>query len=171
LSHWIKKRPLIVDPVMVSTSGAPLLEPEAVECLREELLPLATLITPNLDEAKALCGIPIIEPEDLRTAARLLRQQFRCAVLIKGGHLPDAKDAVDIFYDGKTELLLSAPFIKGVRTHGTGCTYSAAIAAYCALGWGLSDAVTRAKTYVTQAIAQCQRVAGHDVLNHFWSVS
>jgi hydroxymethylpyrimidine kinase/phosphomethylpyrimidine kinase len=121
-----------------------------------------------LDEARALCGIRINQPEDLRTAARRLHKQFGCAVLVKGGHLAEAKDAVDIFYDGKTELLLRAPFVKGVRTHGTGCAYSAAIAAYCALGFGLPGAVSRAKVYITQAIAQSQRVAGHDVLHHFW---
>ena len=163
-----KKLPLIVDPVMVSTSGTPLLEPEAFECLKDELLPLATLITPNLDEARALCGCPINEPEDLRTAARLLRQQFRCAVLVKGGHLSGAKNAMDIFYDGTTELLLSAPFVRGVHTHGTGCTYSAAITAYCARGCDLPEAVTKAKEYITQAIARSRRAAGHDVLNHFW---
>ena len=163
-----KALPLIVDPVMMSTSGSPLLEPEAVECLKDELLPLATLLTPNLDEATALCGCPIREPEDLRTAARLLRRQFRCAVLVKGGHLSDMNHAMDIFYDGRTELLLSAPFVQGVRTHGTGCTYSAAITAYCALGFALPEAVTKAKDYITQAIARSQRAAGHDVLNHFW---
>ncbi len=161
-----RRPPLIVDPVMVATSGARLLKPDAVVCLQEKLLPLATLITPNLDEAQELCGLTIREPEDLRTAAQILFQRFGCAVLVKGGHLAHTRSAVDIFFDGKTELMLSAPFIKDVRTHGTGCTYSAAITAYCALGRALPDAVRQAKEYVTQAIARSHRVAGYDTLNH-----
>jgi hydroxymethylpyrimidine kinase/phosphomethylpyrimidine kinase len=161
--------PLIVDPVMVSTSGVPLLAAEAIRALKTELLPRATLLTPNLDEAGILCGRPLREPEDLRTAARLLHQEFGCAVLVKGGHLQGTREAIDLYYDGATELLLSAPLQRGVRTHGTGCTYSAAITAYCALGRPLPEAVTQAKDYITQAIVQSRRAAGHDVLHHFWA--
>ena len=159
---------LVVDPVMIATSGTALLKPTAIKVLRNELLPLATLITPNLDEAAHLVGRPLRSVEDLRTAARELQREFHCAVLVKGGHLKGVSEAVDIFYDGKTELRLSAPFIKGIRTHGTGCTYSAAITAYLALGCALPDAVTRAKKHVTQAIARSQRAQGHAVLNNFW---
>jgi hydroxymethylpyrimidine/phosphomethylpyrimidine kinase len=161
-----KTAPLIVDPVMVATSGARLLEPNAVQALQEDLLPQCTLVTPNVPEAEALTGLALREPEDLRTAARLLRQRFGCAVLIKGGHLPNTKQAIDLFYDKKTELLLRAPFIRGVSTHGTGCTYAAAIASYCALGCALPEAVTRAKRYVTRAIAQNVRVGRYHVLNY-----
>jgi hydroxymethylpyrimidine/phosphomethylpyrimidine kinase len=159
-----KLPPLIVDPVMVATSGASLLKPDAVEALKNELLPRATLLTPNIPEAEALAGLPIREPEDLRTVARWLQRHYRCAVLIKGGHLADSRNAVDLFYDGTTELLLSAPFVGGVSTHGTGCTYSAAVAAYCAQGRALPEAVQRAKAFITQAIARSRRVAGHWVL-------
>jgi hydroxymethylpyrimidine/phosphomethylpyrimidine kinase len=164
-----QRPPLVVDPVMVASSGARLLQPEAVELMRTGLLPLADLITPNLDEAEALTGARLREPEDLRTAARTLGREYRCAVLVKGGHLADYPQAVDIFYDGrtKTELLLSAPYVRGVATHGTGCTYSAAITALLARGWGLSAAVQKAKEYITQAIAQSCRVAAHTVLNSF----
>jgi hydroxymethylpyrimidine kinase/phosphomethylpyrimidine kinase len=102
---------------------------------------------------------------DLRAAARDLHKRFGCAALVKGGHLRGLKEAVDIFYDGRQELLLSAPFIRGVRTHGTGCTYSAAIAGHLAWGRSLPRAVQAAKEYITQAIAQSRTAAGHSVLN------
>jgi hydroxymethylpyrimidine/phosphomethylpyrimidine kinase len=160
--------PLVVDPVMVSTSGAQLLKPAAVKALCERLLPLATLITPNLDEAEILVGEKLSSVTDLRAAARGLYGRFGCAVLVKGGHLRGLKEAVDIFYDGGQELLLSAPFIRGVSTHGTGCTYSAAIAGHLARGCALPKAVQRAKEYITQAIAQSRTAGRHSVLNCFW---
>jgi hydroxymethylpyrimidine/phosphomethylpyrimidine kinase len=160
--------PLVVDPVMVSTSGAQLLKPAAVKVLRTELLPLATLVTPNLDEAEILVGEKLRSVEDLRAAARALQKRFGCAALVKGGHLRGLKEAVDIFYDGRQELLLSAPFIRGVSTHGTGCTYSAAIAGHLARGCSLPLAVLRAKEYITQAIAQSQTAAAYTLLNSFW---
>jgi len=159
--------PLVVDPVMVATSGARLLQPSAVRALQERLLPLATLITPNLDEAAILVGRPLRSVEDLRAAAREIRERYGCAVLVKGGHLKGLAEAVDIFYDGRTELLLSAPFIRGVSTHGTGCTYSSAIAAHLARGCRLPAAVERAKHYITQAIARSARVARHSVLGRW----
>jgi hydroxymethylpyrimidine/phosphomethylpyrimidine kinase len=163
-----QRLPLVVDPVMVSTSGAQLLKPEAVRVLRTELLPLAALVTPNLDEAEILIGVKLTSVTDLRAAARTLYQHFGCAALVKGGHLRGLKEAVDIFYDGRQELLLSAPFIRGVSTHGTGCAYSAAIAGHLARGCTLPRAVQRAKEYITQAIAQSRTAAGHSVLNCCW---
>jgi hydroxymethylpyrimidine/phosphomethylpyrimidine kinase len=160
--------PFIVDPLIVATSGARLIEPDAFDWLRREILPRAALITPNLPEAEMLTGLSIHEPEGLRAAARRLHHDFGCAVLVKGGHFKGTTEAVDIFQDGETELLLRAPFIKGVSTHGTGCTYSAAIAAYCALGHDLAHAVARAKEFITQAIARSTRSGGHDLLNPFW---
>ena len=163
------RRPLlIVDPVMVATSGAQLLRPGAIRILEEELLPLATLITPNLHEAQILTGRRLTSASDLRLAARELHRRFGCAALVKGGHLKGLKEAVDLFFDGKTELLLSAPFVAGVKTHGTGCTYSAAITAWLARGRELTAAVEQAKDYVTQAIARSQRAGRHSVLNHLW---
>lgn len=160
--------PLVVDPVMVSTSGARLLQPAAVEVLSRKLFPLAALLTPNLDEARLLTGQPLRSAEDLRGAARELHRRFGCAVLAKGGHLRGLKEAVDIFYDGRQELLLSAPFVRGISTHGTGCTYSAAITGYLAQGLALAEAVQCAKEYITQAIAQSRRAGRHGVLNSFW---
>jgi hydroxymethylpyrimidine/phosphomethylpyrimidine kinase len=164
LSARPRRAPLIVDPVMIATSGAALLNTDAVEALRTRLLPMASLVTPNVPEAAALTGCSINEPEDLRSVARRLHSEFGCAVLLKGGHLPDIDQAIDIFYDGKTELLLSAPFVRGVSTHGTGCTYSAAITAFCAQGNSLAHAAELAKNYITTAIAHSTRVAKHDVL-------
>lgn len=156
--------PLVVDPVMVSTSGAQLLETAAIKVLTERLLPLATLATPNLHEAEILTERKLESAEALRVAAREIHRRFGCAALVKGGHLRGGREAVDIFFDGDTELLVSAPFIKNVRTHGTGCTYSAAITAGLALGYGLSRSIEMAKTYITQAIAQSYRIGKHTAL-------
>ena len=157
--------PLVVDPVMVSTSGTVLLKPAAIKILKEKLLPLATLATPNLHEAEILTGRKLASVEDLRIAAREIHARFGCAALVKGGHLQGGREAVDIFFDGRTELLLSAPFMRGFCTHGTGCTYSAAIAGYLARGCNLPQAAKRAKAFVTQAIAGSYRVRKYSVLN------
>jgi len=157
--------PLVVDPVMVATSGACLLKPRAVRLLTGRLFPLATLVTPNLDEAQALLGEKIGSIEGLREAAQQVYARFGCAVLVKGGHLRGLREAVDIFFDGTTELMLSAPFVRGVETHGTGCTYSAAITAFMAKGFPLTKAVSQAKQFITDAIAKSRTVGAHSVLN------
>jgi hydroxymethylpyrimidine/phosphomethylpyrimidine kinase len=156
---------LVVDPVMVSTSGARLLKVSAEKVLKQKLLPLATLVTPNLDEAEILAGQKISSPEQMREAARKIHSDFGCAVLLKGGHLRNLREALDVFFDGETELLLSAPFVKGVSTHGTGCTYSAAICAALALGHGLPHAVEIGKDFITAAIARSYRIGKHFALN------
>jgi hydroxymethylpyrimidine/phosphomethylpyrimidine kinase len=165
-----RRPPLIVDPVMLATSGGRLLKPSAMKIMQRELLPLATLVTPNADEAEILSGRKVRSVEDLRAAAKDMNARYGCAALVKGGHLTGLKEAVDIFFDGQTELLLTAPFVKGVSTHGTGCTYSAAIAGYLALGHALPQAAMLAKEYITQAIGQRITVGGHSVLNSFWRV-
>lgn len=159
--------PLIVDPVMVATSGARLLQPAALRALQQELLPLATLTTPNLDEAEILVGTKLMSVDDLRAAARAIHARPGCAALVKGGHLRGHPEAVDVLFDGRREVLLSAPFVRGVSTHGTGCTYSAAIAAHCARGRSLVQAVRLAKSCITRAIAGSRRVGKHSVLNPF----
>lgn len=159
--------PLIVDPVMVSTSGARLLKSSAIKILLEELLPLAALVTPNLDETEILVGRKINSVEAMRAAAREIHARFGCAVLVKGGHLRGSGEALDIFYDGRTELLLGAPFIRGVSTHGTGCTYSAAICAALALGQDLPSAVETGKNFITAAISNSARIGKHFTLGHF----
>ena len=160
----IGNRQLIVDPVMVSTSGAKLLEPAAIKILTEKLLPLAALVTPNLAEAEILAGQKIPNIEAMREAARGIYSRFGCAVLVKGGHLKNSTEAADIYFDGGTELLLSAPFIKGIRTHGTGCTYSAAICAALALGHDLPKAVQIGKKFIASAIANSYRIGNHFAL-------
>ena len=155
---------LVVDPVMVSTSGARLLQPAAEKILKEKLLPLATLVTPNLDEAAILIGAKISTPEAMRAAARKIHARYGCAVLLKGGHLKNCCEALDIFFDGETELLLSAPFVKGVSTHGTGCTYSAAICAALALGHAMPEAVEIGKNFITNAIAGSCKIGKHFAL-------
>lgn len=163
-----RRPPLIVDPVMIATSGARLLKRDARHALQEILLPLAALVTPNLDEAALLTGRPLRSEEDLREAARDIHRRFGCAALVKGGHLRGVRQAVDIFFDGRNELLLTAPWVAGVSTHGTGCTYSAAITGYLALGCRLPSAVELGKQFITQAIAQSVRIGRHTALNPFW---
>ena len=157
--------PLIVDPVMVATSGARLLTPPALRALENDLLPLASLVTPNLAEAEVLAGTRLRSVEELRRAARELHLRFGCAALVKGGHLRGVREAVDIFHDGRSELMLSSPFIRGLRLHGTGCAYSAAITAHLARGAGLTQAVRLGKEFIASAIEQSVLVSGHRVLN------
>jgi hydroxymethylpyrimidine/phosphomethylpyrimidine kinase len=159
--------PLIVDPVMSATSGSRLLRSDALKEFKK-LFRIATLITPNLLEAEALLARSIRSEKAMRDAARQLFTQFGCAALVKGGHLGRSRTAVDIFFDGNIEVVLSAPYIQGVRTHGTGCTLSAAIVAYLVRGSKLPDAVRLAKEYMNQSIAQRLRVGPHDLLNSFW---
>jgi hydroxymethylpyrimidine/phosphomethylpyrimidine kinase len=158
--------PVVVDPVMIATSGAVLLEPPAIRSMIDELFPIAALITPNLDEAGLLLGRKISDLEEARVAARQLHARLGCAVLVKGGHLRGTKTAADFFRDGEEEWLLEAPFVRDVSTHGTGCTYSAAITACLARGRGLREAVRVAKEFVSNAIAQSQRCARFWVLDH-----
>ena len=159
-----KNLKLVVDPVMVSTGGARLLQPAAEIVLKAKLLPLATLVTPNLDEAEILAERKIRSPEQMRDAARKIHSRFGCAVLLKGGHLQNSREALDIFFDGETELLLTAPFVRGVSTHGTGCTYSAAVCAALALGHDLPQAVEIGKNFITMAISESCQIGKHFVL-------
>lgn len=158
--------PLIVDPVMVATSGAVLLKPGAIRLLMERLLPLAALVTPNLDEAEILVGGKLRSLADLEAAAREIHRRFGCAALVKGGHLRSLPVATDVFFDGRTLLRLVAPFVRGVSTHGTGCTYSAAITAFLARGESLPRAVAAAKRYITRAIRDSYRAGRHTGLQH-----
>jgi hydroxymethylpyrimidine/phosphomethylpyrimidine kinase len=159
------KLKLVVDPVMVATSGAKLLKPEAIRILCDQLIPRALVVTPNLDEAEILTGRKLKSLDAVREAARQIHATHGCAVLLKGGHLADRTHAIDILFDGRTETQLEAPYARGVTTHGTGCTYSAAIAAELAKGSPLLEAVETAKWFITQAIHTSQRIGRHTVLN------
>lgn len=142
---------LVVDPVLLAQSGAALLEEDARAALRDRLVPLACLVTPNAPEASALLGIEVSSVADLREAARRFVAAGARAVLVKGGHL-GGDESVDVFHDGRGFEELRAPRIATPHTHGTGCTLSAAIAAGLARGHDLADAVRRAKRFVTGAI-------------------
>ena len=156
---------LVVDPVMVAKSGDQLLQPEARAALADRILPLALLVTPNLPEAEALLGRPVRTLVEMREAARALREMGPRSVVVKGGHLEG--DAVDVFWDGERLEDLPAPRIATTNTHGTGCTYSAAIAARLALGEPLLDAVRGAKAYLTEAIRRSYSVGrGHGPVDH-----
>jgi hydroxymethylpyrimidine/phosphomethylpyrimidine kinase len=143
--------PIVVDPVMVATSGDQLLDPEAVEAYEKELFPLATLITPNLDEASRLLGEKIQDRQAMERAARALSKKYGAAILLKGGHLA-GDHAVDLLFADAKVTEFSAPFVRDVATHGTGCTYSAAITAGLARGFSLEVSIQRAKDFVTKAI-------------------
>lgn len=166
--QW-RMQPLVVDPVMISKSGYPLLKSDAIATLREQLLPLATLVTPNAHEAAHLTGLPIETVEDLYEAARRIKAMGPQAVLVKGGHLSREAEAVDVLYDGKHFEEFRAPRIDTPHTHGTGCTYASAIAANLARGFSLSESVRRAKRYVTEAIRYALPIGhGHGPTHHFY---
>lgn len=145
--------PLIVDPVMVATSGDLLLQKDAIDAYERELFPLATVLTPNLDEAATLLREPISDLDGMREAGQRLLDRYGVPILLKGGHL-GGSEAVDLLFDGNGVAEFSAPFTRGVHTHGTGCTYSAAIAGGMASGLSLNAAVTAAKRFITDAIEQ-----------------
>ncbi len=145
--------PLVVDPVMIATSGDNLLESEAVESYKRELFPLATLITPNLDEAALLLGTAINNRKQMENAVEALAKEYGASILLKGGHIR-GDNAIDLLFHVGELTEFSASFVRGVETHGTGCTYSAAITAGLASGLSLEQAVKRAKRFVTQSIKQ-----------------
>jgi hydroxymethylpyrimidine/phosphomethylpyrimidine kinase len=160
---------VVVDPVMIAKSGDALLEPEAVAALRTKLLPLAFVITPNAPEAEALADLTITSLKEARRAARRIRELGPQAVVIKGGHFDQADEVVDLFWDGADLVELRGPRIRSSSTHGTGCTFAAAIAANLALGAPLLTAVEGAKHYLAEAIRRAPALGrGHGPLHHFW---
>jgi hydroxymethylpyrimidine/phosphomethylpyrimidine kinase len=169
VAHKIQEhrlRNLVVDPVMVATSGDLLIKRNAVAALRSRLIPLATVVTPNVAEAEQLTGMVLRKPEDFVEAAQRMLAMGAKTVIIKGGHR--AGPAVDLYHDGRKFRLLHAARIRTRNTHGTGCTFSAAIAAYLAREEKISAAVVLAKKYITRAIASAFPVgAGHGPVNHF----
>jgi hydroxymethylpyrimidine/phosphomethylpyrimidine kinase len=159
---------VVVDPVLVSTSGERLLDSDGVQTLCTELLPLVRLVTPNIPEAEALSGRRIGSPDDAREAARRIRDMGPSAVIITGGHGAGA-DVVDLLFDGDAFHEFRTPRVDSHRTHGTGCTFASAVAASLALGLALPDAVGRAQQYVSGAIVHAPAIGhGRGPLNHFW---
>jgi hydroxymethylpyrimidine/phosphomethylpyrimidine kinase len=158
---------LVVDPVMRAKGGDPLLAEEAVESLRAKLLPLAEVITPNLPEAEVLIGSRIETLDEMKEAARAIHAQGPRYVVIKGGHR--VEEPVDIYFDGEQIVELRAERIDTPHTHGTGCTFSAAIAALIARGWSVGEAIAGAKQYITGAIQHAPGIGhGHGPVEHFW---
>ena len=149
LRHYGAKN-VVIDPVMVSTSGAALLKEEAVQTLVEELLPLSTLVTPNIPEAQILSGLTIETKADMIAAAKQIRDRYHCAVLLKGGH--SVNDANDLLYANGELYWFEGKRIDNPNTHGTGCTLSSAIAANLAKGFPLAESVQRAKDYISGAL-------------------
>ncbi|TGL59171.1 bifunctional hydroxymethylpyrimidine kinase/phosphomethylpyrimidine kinase [Leptospira ognonensis] len=162
-----RKIRLVVDPVMIATSGAKLLQDDAIEAMKSKLIPLADIITPNLDEASHLLNRMIAEYDELGTAAKELYAMFKVPILLKGGHLKNAKEAIDILFDGQSMFEFKKPFIKNANTHGTGCTYSSAITSYLANGLSLQEAVGRAKDYIQNCIEDSIQTGKTTHLNHF----
>ncbi len=157
--------PLVIDPVLLNKHGVPLASESAWDAIRHDLLPHAALVTPNVPEAEVFTGLKIQAPEDMRKAALRLREMGARDVLIKGGHLPGPP--IDVLLAGDSWHEFGAPRLETPHTHGTGCAYSAAIAACLARGIGLRDAVGRAKQYIDQAIRSAPGLGhGNGPINH-----
>lgn len=165
VSRWNLR--LVVDPVMVAKGGDRLLQPEAITTLSTVLLPLAEVVTPNLFEAEVLTGQRIETLDDMRAAAQVIHTLGPRHVVVKGGHRAD--DPVDVYFDGERFIELRAERIATPHTHGTGCTFSAAIAAFMARGLSVDTAVSGAKNYITEAIRHAPGLGGgHGPVGHFW---
>ncbi len=165
-----KARNVVVDTVMVATSGARLINEEAVETLKERLLPLADVITPNIPEAEVLSGMSIKNEDDMTEAAEKIYGRYGCAVLCKGGH--QVNDANDLLYDEKGARWFKGRRIDNPNTHGTGCTLSSAIASNLAKGFGIDEAVGAAKTYISGALASNLNLGkGSGPLDHGFMIS
>ena len=149
--RFYKAENIVVDPVMVATSGSALLKSDAVKTLIEEFLPIATVVTPNIPEAEILSEITIKTEDDMVTAAKKIGDNYHCAVLLKGGH--NINDANDLLYSNGEATWFKGKRINNPNTHGTGCTLSSAIASNLAKGFSLNDAVKRAKDYISSALA------------------
>ncbi|MDD6038233.1 MAG: bifunctional hydroxymethylpyrimidine kinase/phosphomethylpyrimidine kinase [bacterium] len=160
---------IVVDPVMVATSGAKLINDDAIETLKRELLPLATVITPNIPEAEILAGQNIETAEDMVLAAEVMSEQYHCNVLCKGGH--SLNDANDLLFTGGEGIWLKGKRIDNPNTHGTGCTLSSAIASNLAKGLSMEEAVRQAKNYISGALAAMLDLGkGSGPMNHAFAI-
>ena len=164
-----KAKNIVVDPVMVATSGSKLMQDEALETLKAKLLPLASVVTPNIPEAEILADMVIKTPEDMETAAQKISENYNCAVLCKGGH--DLNDANDLLWKNGQEYWFKGKRIDNPNTHGTGCTLSSAIASNLAKGMSLEDAVKCAKDYISGALgAMLDLGHGSGPMNHLFDL-
>lgn len=164
-----KAERIVVDPVMVSTSGSRLISEEAIQILKTELFPLASVLTPNIPEAEVLFGASIHSAEDMERAAQAISEEYHCAVLLKGGH--QLNDANDLLYAEEKSRWFYGRRIDNPNTHGTGCTLSSAIASNLAKGYGLEEAVERAKEYISGALAAMLDLgAGSGPMDHGFDI-
>lgn len=164
-----KARNIVVDPVMVSTSGSRLIREDAIETLKNSLFRQAVVLTPNIPEASVLAGIPIENEEDMQKAAKIIGDEYGCAVLLKGGHLMN--EANDVLYQNKKFRWFIGEKIDNKNTHGTGCTLSSAIACGLAKGMDLETAIQKAKVYLSGALrAMLDLGKGRGPLNHMWNI-
>ncbi|EOH94334.1 bifunctional hydroxymethylpyrimidine kinase/phosphomethylpyrimidine kinase [Enterococcus pallens] len=168
LKKWQPEK-VVLDPVMYAKNGCALMDPSSIDTLIEEVLPLATLITPNVPEAEKISGLSIHSLEDMRTAAKKIYNLCGAATLVKGGH--KVGKATDVLYDGQDFSEYTSERIDTKNTHGTGCTFSSAIASQLALGKEMDQAVDQAKKYVTTAIRHSLSLGnGHGPTNHFYDL-
>ncbi len=168
--RYYDARNIVVDPVMVATSGSALMKNDAVQTLIEELLPLAILMTPNIPEAQVLSGLTIETKEDMVTAAKQIGDSYHCAVLLKGGH--SINDANDLLYANGGSQWFEGKRIDNPNTHGTGCTLSSAIASNLAKGFTLAESVQRAKDYISGALAAMLDLGmGSGPMNHLFDLN
>ena len=167
--QYYKAKNIVVDPVMVATAGSVLMNNDAVQTLVEELLPIATLVTPNIPEAEVLSGLKIETNEDMAEAARQIGDRYHCSVLLKGGH--SMNDANDLLYENGNFTWFEGKRIDNPNTHGTGCTLSSAIASNLAKGYTLVESVQMAKNYISGALAAMLDLGeGSGSMNHAFSL-
>ncbi|MGM9671091.1 MAG: bifunctional hydroxymethylpyrimidine kinase/phosphomethylpyrimidine kinase [Oscillospiraceae bacterium] len=160
---------IVVDPVMVATSGSKLISDDAIAALKEHLLPLATVLTPNIPETEVLSGMAVRTPDDMVAAAKAISEQYRCAVLCKGGH--QLNDANDLLWRDGTSKWFNGKRIDNPNTHGTGCTLSSAIASNLAKGYDLDTSVQKAKAYISGALgAMLDLGRGSGPMNHAFAI-
>ena len=167
---FYKAKNIVVDPVMVATSGASLIRTEAVSALEKELIPIAYLVTPNIPEAEMLTGNKIVTRDDMQKSAKQIAEAYGCNVLLKGGH--SVNDASDLLYSDGQAQWLEGKKINNPNTHGTGCTLSSAIASNLAKGYGLADSVKRAKEFISGALsAMLDLGQGSGPMNHAFDLN
>lgn len=164
----LQMKNIVVDPVMIASSGAKLLKDEAIDTLKKHLLPICALVTPNLSEAGVLLNQEVDSVESMHIAARDIFDTFGCPALVKGGHLPKTRMAIDILYDGKDIYEFKKRYIPHVNSHGSGCTYASAIAAHIAKGKPLVKAIELAKHFVQESFENAFTLGDARYLNHSW---
>lgn len=167
---YYKAKNIVLDPVMISTSGSKLIDENAVDMLKSKLLPIADIITPNIPEAESLCGFSIVTSEDMEKAAWKIAQSLKGAVLIKGGHFSDNSD--DLLISKGNKYIFYSKKIDNSNTHGTGCTLSSAIACNLAMGYDMEKSIQNAKNYITGALQDKLNLGkGRGPLNHCYNLT